>query len=314
MINASNTTPFDSWMPQRETTSLSRSGLPADGAVQRVQMTSRIETFEFEGCRFAYCFDGAGPPLVMIQGVGAYGTSPNPQIAILRNRYLCLSFDNRGIGRSQPAAKPITVRQMARDTAALLDHVGGATAHVVGHSMGGLIAMEFALMAKARVRSLTLLNTFGRGADVTPMTLKLLWILVRLRFAPRFIRRDAFVELVLPAGRKGDKRKLVELLSGIFGHDIADLPAISRRQMDAMKAEDLTGKLSALDGIPTLVISGEKDIIAPPASGRAIALQIPGAQYIEIPGASHAFPILEPERCAALILEHLDSAERIRTA
>jgi pimeloyl-ACP methyl ester carboxylesterase len=63
--------------------------------------------------------------------------------------------------------------------------------------------------------------------------------------------------------------------------------------------------LGELAGIPTLVISGDRDIIARPSSGRAIAAGIPGARYIEIAGASHAFPILEPERCAALILEHL---------
>jgi pimeloyl-ACP methyl ester carboxylesterase len=79
-----------------------------------------------------------------------------------------------------------------------------------------------------------------------------------------------------------------------------------------MGAHDVTMRLAELSGIPTLVISSEKDLIARPSSGRAIASGIPGARYLEIAGASHAFPILDAERCAALIMEHLAAAETRR--
>lgn len=271
---------------------------------------TQIQTFQFEGCPLAYRIDGAGPPLVMIQGVGAYGTSPNPQIDLLMGRYQCLTFDNRGVGASVPAGKPVTVPQMARDTLALLDHVGWDSAHVVGHSLGGLAAMEVALTEKRRVRSLTLLNTFARGRDASRMTLKILWIGLRLRFAPRFMRGKAFMELVLPPDFQGDADKVAETLSGVFGHDIADLPESSNLQLKAMNAHDVTGRLKELADIPTLVISSEFDLIAKPAYGRAIAAGIPGSRYVEIAGSSHAFPVIQAERCAELTLEHLDAAER----
>jgi pimeloyl-ACP methyl ester carboxylesterase len=246
----------------------------------------------------------------MIQGVGAQGTAPNPQVDILAKHYACLSFDNRGIGASQPAAMPLSVEQMATDALALMDHVGWASAHIVGHSLGGLIALQLALMAKGRTRSLTLLNTFARGADGTRMTPKILWIGLRMRFAPRRFRRKAFIELVLPPGAANvDAEGLADRLSTVFGHDIADLPPITDRQLAAMRRHDVTPRLGELAGIPTLVISGENDLIARPSSGRAIAAGIPGARYVEIPGASHAFPILEAERCGALILKHLAAAE-----
>jgi pimeloyl-ACP methyl ester carboxylesterase len=269
------------------------------------------QTFEFQGCRFAYRFDGAGPPLVMIQGVGAHGISPNPQIEILKKHYLCLDFDNRGIGASQPAGLPLTVNQMAADTLALMEHAGWPSAHIVGHSLGGLIALQTALTAKQRVRSLSLLCTFARGADGTRMTPALLWIVLRLRFAPRRWRRKAFMELVVPpGGGKAWPDDLADRLSSVFGHDIADLPPISDQQLAAMKKHDVTPLLGELSGIPTLVVSAEKDLIARPSSGRAIAAGIPDARYIEIAGASHAFPVLEAEHCAALLLEHLAGAER----
>jgi pimeloyl-ACP methyl ester carboxylesterase len=249
----------------------------------------------------------------MIQGVGAHGTAYNPQVEILKAHYTCLTFDNRGIGASQPAARILTVKQMARDALALMDHLGWGSAHIVGHSLGGLISLELALMAKPRVRSLTLLNTFANGAEATRMTFQLLWISLRLRFAPRWMRRDAFMELVVAPGDDQAKVKgLAERLARVFGHDIGDLPAISQQQLSALGAHDVTGRLGELSGIPTLVISAEKDLIARPSLGRAIASGIPGARYLEISGASHAFPILEAERCAGLIMEHLAGAETRR--
>lgn len=277
--------------------------MPSD---QRLDIQNRW--LDFAGCRLAYRIEGAGPPLVMIQGVGANGLASNPQIDILKHHYTCLTFDNRGIGLSQPVGVRLTVDQMAADTLALMDRIGWTSAHIVGHSLGGLIALQVALTARARIRSLSLLCTFARGADATRMSADILWIALRLRFAPRSWRRKAFMELVLAPGQKAPNG-LAEHLSAIFGHDIADMPPISSQQLVAMRQKDVTARLSELSGIPTLIINGEKDLVARPSSGRAIAAGIAGSRYIEIPGASHAFPILEAERCAGLLLENLAAAE-----
>jgi pimeloyl-ACP methyl ester carboxylesterase len=276
-----------------------------------VRLAAPLQTLVFQGCPLAYRIAGEGPPLVMIQGVGAYGTVANPQVDILEPHYTCLTFDNRGIGASVPADGPLTVEQMAKDTLALMDHAGWDSAHLVGHSLGGLIALHTALTAKRRMRSLTLLCTFARGADATRLTPALLWISLRVRFGGRRMRRRAFIDLVVPPDkRQGHSEDLAQRISKILGHDIGDLPAITDRQMAAMRKHDVTTRLGELAGIPTLVVSAEKDLIAPPSSGRVIAAGIPGARYIEIAGASHSFPILEPERCGALTLAHLAEAER----
>ena len=272
-------------------------------------MVASFQSLDYRGCRLAYRITGVGPPLVWIQGVGAHGLSWNPQVEILKDHFECLTFDNRGIGASQPAGMPLSLDQMAADALALMDHIGWASAHIVGHSMGGLIALQLSLMAKTRLRSLSLLCSFARGADATRMTVELVWILLRLRFGTRRWRRDAFMELVLPPDQaKKYSDELVERLSAVLGHDIADMPPIVSQQLAAMRGQDLTPRLRELSGVPTLVINGEKDRTAPPSSGRTIAARIPGARYVEIPGASHALPILEAERCAALLLEHLTHA------
>lgn len=265
-----------------------------------------MDTFEFEGCQFAYRIFGSGPPLVNIQGVGVYGSSPDPLTEILRDHFTILSFDNRGVGRSQPAAMRLSVPQMTRDTLALMNHLAWDSAHIMGHSLGGLIALDLALHAKPRVRSLSLLCTFADGAEGSRITGRILWIGLRTRFAPRAARRKAFMELVLPPGvPHRNPAELAEVLSRAFGHDIADLPPKSNAQLSAMGRHDVTSRLGELAGIPTLVLSAEHDLIARPSSGRAIAAGIPGARYIEIAGASHALPVLEPERCAELLLGHI---------
>lgn len=272
-----------------------------------------VQTVEFRGCRFAYRIDGSGPPVLMIQGVGAHGLGWNPLTEILKE-FTWLVFDNRGIGASQPAAMPLSVEQMAADALAIMDHAGWATAHIVGHSLGGLIALQLALMAKPRVRSLSLLCTFPRGDEATHMTLALVWIMLRIRFGPRRLRRNAFLELVLPPRRtKRYPDNIADRISAVLGHDVADMPPIVNDQLAAMRRHDVTPHLHELSGIPTLVVSGEMDIIARPSLGRAIAEGIPGSGYIEIPGGSHAFPVLEPERCSDLLFEHLSGAERVYT-
>ena len=125
---------------------------------------------EHRGCRLAYAVRGDGPPIVFIQGSGPHGDGWLPQVDELASRYRCLSFDNRGMGRSQPLGVRLTVEQMAEDVQILMDSQGWKSAHLVGHSLGGLVALCVALTARSRVRSLSLLGTFARGADATRLS------------------------------------------------------------------------------------------------------------------------------------------------
>ncbi len=272
-----------------------------------------LESLEYQGCRLAYRIDGSGPPLIVIQGVGARGAIPNPLTERLIRHFTCLSFDSRGMGESQPAAKELTAAQMADDAMALINHVGWESAHVMGHSFGGLIALQLALENHARLRSLSLLCSFARGANVGRLSSRLVWILLRMRLGTRQARRHAFMEVVLPAGDPGIRSaEVASRLSAILGHDIGDEPPITREQMKAMRHADVLPRLGEIRGIPTLVVSGDSDIIAPPELGKAIAAGIPGARYVGIEGAAHSFPVLEPERCAALLIEHITQAESTR--
>ena len=127
-------------------------------------------TLTHRGCHLAHDLRGEGPPVLFIQGTGIHGDGWLPQIDGLRDRFACLSFDNRGMARSQPIGDArITVEQMAEDALAVMDARGFDAAHVVGHSLGGSIAL--ALSAPRRVRTLSLLCTFASGRDATALSL-----------------------------------------------------------------------------------------------------------------------------------------------
>ena len=110
----------------------------------------------------AYLRNGQGEPLLLIMGVaGHHRVWSDPFIERLAERFDVVAYDHRGIGKSARADSDFTIPDLAGDAAAVLDHLGWESAHVMGHSMGGTIAQELALGHPDRVRTLTLGSTWG---------------------------------------------------------------------------------------------------------------------------------------------------------
>jgi pimeloyl-ACP methyl ester carboxylesterase len=198
---------------------------------------------------------------------------------------------------------------MAADAGAIMDALDWPSAHVVGHSLGGLVALHLALTARRRVRSLALLCTFARGRDGTPLT-SVLWTGLRTKIGTRRQRRHAFLELVMPRAvlQTADRDALAEELAPIFGHDLGVEPPATMAQLSAMRAYDARPRLGELAGLPTLVVSAAHDRIAAPASGRAMAAAIPGARYVELPDAAHGATIQCATEVNALLMEHFSAS------
>ena len=273
-------------------------------------MTAPIRSRSIDGLALAYRSIGSGPPVLCIQGVGVAGEGWRPQIAALAQRHRVLTFDNRGVGATPRGAGPLSIERMAADAAAILDAEGIDRCHVVGHSMGGLIALALALGAKPRVLTLSLLCTFADGAGPTRPTLRMIALGLPTRIGTRRSRRLAMQRLLFPDAylRQVDRAALAEELNALFGRDLGEAPAIVSEQLKVMGRYDATSRLSTLAGVPTLVVSGRHDPIAPPAYGRAIAAGIPGARYVEFEDASHALTIQQPDRVNTLLLQHLAMA------
>ena len=273
-------------------------------------------SLEHCGCALSFHVDGDGPPVVFIQGVGVHGRGWTPQIDDLRSQFQCLCFDNRGMGASQPQGTQITVEQMAQDTLRLMDHLGWESAHLVGHSLGGPVALELALTVPDRIRSLSLLCTVGRGRDATRLTARMVWLGLRSNLGTRRSRRRAFLEIIMPALalQAVDRDALAAELEPLFGHDLAEQPPVAMKQLAALRAYDATDRLRHIDGIPTLVVSAGHDPIAPPVFGRALASGIRNAEYVEFAQASHGLPIHKPAETNVLLKRHIAAAEANRAS
>ena len=266
------------------------------------------------GASLGYDRSGAGTAVLMLQGAGLVGNGWRPQVDALAGRFTVITNDNRGIGISTRGDGPLTIEAMAEDALAILEAEGIEHFHLAGHSMGGLIAEQIALTVPKRVISLALLCTFLRGAQAARLTLSMLVTTLRMRIGPRQLRRNAFMELVMPEHylRTADRAQLAETLRPLFGHDLADQPAIVMQQVRAMSRFDVSEKLQTLGTIPTLVLSAVHDRIALPAFGRALSAAIPGSRYLEWPDAGHGVTI----QCAGpindLLAEHLTRADSSR--
>lgn len=268
------------------------------------------------GCELAYWTRGDGPAVFFVQGTGLHGNGWLPQIESLSKDHACMWFDNRGMGLSQPLGNvTISVEQMANDALAVLDAARCQQAHVVGHSLGGCIAIELALSKPDRVRSLTLLCTSADGPGLVRLDGQTLWRGIRMQIGTRASRRRAFLELVLTREEHGgDLEQIARELQPIFGHDLAVTPPIVMKQVQAMRRWNARGRAAALKDIPTLVVGAAQDLIARPELVRETAAAIPGAQLVELPDAAHGVTVRAPRVINDLLREHIAGVERLRRA
>lgn len=266
-----------------------------------VELMSQVDGIEYTSC-------GAGDPVLFIQGAGVPGAGWRPQLEGLSDRFACAAFDNRGIGASAAVTSVFGIEDMAGDAIAVMDALGWERAHVVGHSLGGLVAQSVALRARGRVKSLTLMCTFLRGTEPSRLSPWIVWTGLRTYVGSRAMRRRAFLEMILSdaerasAGR-GGLDAFAREMEPLFGRDLADPAAIAMKQLSGAKRFDASDELGKLADVPTLVMSGAHDKIALPAFGRALAAAIPNARYEEH-DAAHGLPITRALEVNARLAEH----------
>lgn len=262
---------------------------------------------ERSGSQIFFADEGAGQPLLLLQGVGVIGEGWRPQVDDLRDRYHTCVIDNRGIGQSHSPG-PITIEMMAHDALAVMDKLGWASAHLVGHSMGGVIAQQIALLQPHRVRSLALLCTFSRGPEAARLTWPVLVMTIRTRLGSKTSRRRAFLEILMPPERlrEQDVDALADRMAQLIGRDLASSPPIMMRQLQAMRKNDLSHRLAELADLPTLVVSARQDPIALVQYGQRLHQAIPGSRFVVLEDASHGVTLEQPDLVNRLLREFLD--------
>jgi 3-oxoadipate enol-lactonase len=246
---------------------------------------------------------GAGPPLLLIMGMS--GTSLHwgePFLALLRADFDVIAYDHRGVGASTPLGGPVTIPQMAEDAAALLAALQLDSAHVVGISMGGMIAQELALGHAERVRTLTLGCTYcgGEGSALASEAL-----MSKLAAAMASGNRERALragwEINVSAAMASDDEAYARFREIGMRRAVA-VPVIVE-QLQACAAHDASARLAQL-AMPTLVTHGTDDQLLPVQNGRLIASRIPGARLEIFDDVGHLFFWERPERSAELVREH----------
>jgi len=243
-------------------------------------------TVSTDGARIYWESHGAGDPVLLIMGLGSSAYCWRRTIPWLAEHHRAIVFDNRGSGRSDVPAGAYSMAQMAADAAAVLDAAGHASAHVVGASLGGMIAQHLALGHPGRVRSLVLVCTTPGGRHAAQATEEVRAALVTGGAdAATLYRRNAWF-LYGDETRAHHPERIEEDLADRLR--IPPPPAGYLGQLMAATSHDTWAGLPSI-AVPTLVVHGDADLLIPTANGRLLAERIPGADLLIVPAAGHMF-------------------------
>jgi pimeloyl-ACP methyl ester carboxylesterase len=246
---------------------------------------------------------GDGPPLLLIMGMSGTKHHWGPRVlAELQRDFETIVYDHRDAGDSTRTGAPFTIADLARDAAELLGALEIESAHVMGISMGGMVAQELALGHPERVRALTLGCTYcgGPGSSLTS---------------------EETIGRLAEAMHSGDRRRAIRTawevnVSEAFAADESEwerflaagmqyaLPVpVIMEQMRAIAGHDTSARLGGL-GAPTLIVHGTEDLMLPVQNARLIDGLIECSRLEILEGVGHMFFLEQPERTAELVREH----------
>ncbi len=246
---------------------------------------------------------GQGEPMIFLHGLGGDHLYWLGQLRAFSKYYRCFAVDCRDVGQSSEATEPYTISSLAADLAAFLRQLNLPPAHVVGLSMGGMIAQELALANPELVESLVLVSTLARSDEWFGATLQA-FELIRLQVP----NTAAFFEAVLPwwvsyqffvdSGRSSWLCWLLRQNPEVQSR------ASFLRQLETARQHDALARLSGIR-CPVMILVGEDDAIAPPRYSLELHAQIRQSQLITVPGVGHALPIENPGQFNAHLREFL---------
>jgi 3-oxoadipate enol-lactonase len=256
-----------------------------------------------DGVRIAYHTWGrrSGPVAVLVQGLGVDGRGWALQRGAFGRRYRCIAPDNRGTGRSDVPPGPYDLFQMAEDVIAVMDAEGVDRAHVVGASMGGVIAQIVGVLHPERVESLTLACTACRHHAWRKELLAEWGNAVLDRGMPG-LTEDAMRWLIGPRLQ----RRFGVWLNVLARVLLQTKPEAFVAQVDAILAmsDDMRDQLPAID-LPTLVITGSQDTLTPFGDAEELAELIEGAKLVSIGGVAHGLMAEAPNAFNDQVLKFL---------
>jgi 3-oxoadipate enol-lactonase len=262
------------------------------------------------GVRLYYKIQGQGEALVLIPGMGANHTSWFRQLPAFTKHFRVITFDPRSIGRSERPQQPYGFKALADDVVGLMDYLGIRKAHILGQSLGGLVAQEVAIDYPERVLKLVLVSSTMAGDNVNPTN-------------PALMKEMGYAEGASEVDlSKLDTRKTMNVVIGMsFNRALyrKSMQWLSRFFVKPEMFDGLSDQLRAIAGhntidrlqsikAPTLVITGAEDRIVFPQASESLAARIAGARLVMVKGGSHGFNLEMTPRFNREVLEFLRAA------
>jgi 3-oxoadipate enol-lactonase len=250
--------------------------------------------------------NGEGKPFVLIMGIGYDSTLWGfHQVPFFSEYFKTIIFDNRDVGRSSKSQESYTIADMADDLAGLLDALGIEKTHMLGISMGGMIAQEFAIRYPEKLDKLVLTGTGAATArsKFDPISI---WSYVKTQDADGLIfAAEQFIWLFSESFNR-NQEAVDQTLQMLAGNPNPVSAESYRRQAEAYVKHDTLDRLNQVSA-PTMVIAGEQDRLTPPWICKEVADAIPNANYKLISGAgsSHVLPLERPDEFNHIVLSFL---------
>jgi pimeloyl-ACP methyl ester carboxylesterase len=258
---------------------------------------------DIEGTRLHWRERGAGAPVVLLHAFPLSSALWLPQFESLPPNRHWIAPDMRGFGLSE-AGGPLSMDRMADDVAALLDHLGHASATLCGVSMGGYVAFAFLRRHARRVAALVLCDTRATADDPAgKLSRRISAERVRADGTPAIVTQmlDRLVGETTKRRRPGVYARVRNMLEDAR-------PASFVRAQAAMSSRPDSTPLLGRIAVPTLVVTGSEDVIIKPDDARALARAIPGARLEVIEEAGHLPSLEQPERFNQSLLDFLGTS------
>ena len=261
-----------------------------------------LQTVRWNGRAIAFRASGEGPPLVLLHGIGSGSASWAAQLDGLSARFRVIAWDAPGYGGSDPLPGERPPSRAYGDAVAdLLDGLGLERVHLVGHSLGGLIAAAFSSRHPERLLSITLSDA-AAGYSNSPEELRVGRLKARIEamtaLGPAEVAKRRAREVLSP----GAPDEIYEKVRAVQSRLRPDGYAQAARMLHN---SDIFPEAAAI-GAPALVMYGSEDSVTPESIGRDIAAAIPGARYVTLPGLGHASYVEGPEAFNAALTGFLD--------
>ncbi len=278
-------------------------------AVNKSDMTNAVDStgenkwIQAGDIRIGYRSYGSGDPLLMIMGYGAtMNLWETALIERLASRYQVIVFDNRGMGETDAGTVDFSIEQFADDCAGLLDGLGIARAHVLGWSMGAMIAQQLVLQHPAKVESLIL---YAGECNVTmfPASQAVMQKITDTTGTPEQRGMRFISTLFPPAWISANGNRIKEIFYRPMGNTPSD---IIGRQAEAIgRWKGSCSKLAEMNK-RTLLLCGDKDVLVPPANSNYLSMKLPDAKLMMIKKGGHGIMFQFPKEFCTEVLTFLE--------